>query len=136
MVADAGADIFWGQGIGPLAKWVDNHIFFRVPRVHLSGYNAQRAEWHREIEAHGGRRQDGGHLWYGGKDLPNDATEEFDEDCATQLRDLANISPRSAVDQEFAYADIDIDGLSDHLGIRWEITKSIPFGEEVVYLGF
>ena len=136
MVADAGADIFQGQGIGPLAKWVDDHIFFRVPRVHLSGYNAQRAEWHREIEVHGSHRQDGSRLWYGGKDLPNDATEEFNEDCTMQLRDLANVSPRSAADQEFAYADIDIDSLSDHLGIRWEITKSIPFGEEVVYLGF
>ena len=92
MVADAGADIFWGQGIGPLAKWVDNHIFFRVPRAHLSGYNAQRAEWHREIEAHGGHRQDGGRLWYGGKDLPNDATEEFNEDCAMLRLDRAFVS--------------------------------------------
>lgn len=40
MVADAGADIFWSSGIGPLAKWVDDHVFFRVPRMQLPGYNA------------------------------------------------------------------------------------------------
>ena len=32
MVADAGADVFRGNGISPLSKWVDDHIFFRVPR--------------------------------------------------------------------------------------------------------
>ena len=136
MVADAGADIFRGQGMGPLAKWVDDHIFFRIPRVHLARYNTQRGEWHREINAHGGRRQDGGRIWYGGKSLPNDATEEFDEDCSARLCDLADISPRPATDQEFAYADVDIDRLSARLGIRWEASKTIPFGEEVVYLGF
>ena len=31
MVADAGADIFRSCGIGPVSKWVDNHIFFRIP---------------------------------------------------------------------------------------------------------
>ena len=30
MLADAGADIFRGQGMGPLAKWVDDHIFFQI----------------------------------------------------------------------------------------------------------
>jgi hypothetical protein len=27
-IANAGADIFCAQGIGPVSKWVDNHIFF------------------------------------------------------------------------------------------------------------
>ena len=84
--------------MGPLAKWVDDHIFFRIPRVHLSEYNAQRAEWRREIQAHGGRRQEGSRIWYGGKKLPNDAIEEFDEDCNTELHNLADSSPRPAAD--------------------------------------
>ena len=136
MVADAGADVFRGHGMGPLSKWVDDHIFFRVPRGHLEAYNAQRGEWRREISAHGGRRQDGSRVWYGGKDLPNDVAEEFDEDCSAWLGDLADTSPRPAADREFAYADVDINRLSAHLGIRWELSKSIPFGEEVSYLGF
>ena len=136
MVADAGADVFRGQGMGPLDKWVDDHIFFRVPREHISSYNAERVEWHRDIQAHGSRRHDGGRVWYGGKELPNDITEEFYEDCGTEIRDLSSTSTRTAEDQKFAYADVDIDELSTHLGIKWETSKSIPFGEEVSYLGF
>lgn len=45
MVANAGADIFWGNGMRPLAKWVDDHVFFRIPHEHLSSYNRQRAGW-------------------------------------------------------------------------------------------
>jgi hypothetical protein len=122
--------------MGPLAKWVDDHIFFRVPWAHLPTYNAQRAEWHSEIQARGGRRQDGSRIWYGGKDLLNDSTEEFDEDCGASLHDLSATSPRSPSDRNFAYADTDIDELSAHLGIKWELSKSIPFGVEIPYLGF
>ena len=59
MVADAGADIFHSCGIGPISKWVDDHIFFRVPQVHLSKYNALRREWRQDIQAHRGHRQSG-----------------------------------------------------------------------------
>ena len=136
MLADAGADLFRGHGMGPLAKWVDDHIFFRVPRTHLRSYNAQRAEWHSEIHASGGRRQEGGCLWYGGKDIPGGLAEEFDEDCSATLHDFAHASPRPPPDRDFAYADADIDELSAYLGIRWQSSKTIPFGEEVPYLGF
>ena len=122
--------------MGPLAKWVDDHIFFRVPRAHLHSYNAQRAEWHGEIHANGGRRQEGGRLWYGGKNIPGGLAEEFDEDCSTALHDFAHASPRPPPDHDFAYADADIDELSSYLGIRWQSSKTIPFGEEVPYLGF
>ena len=30
-LGDATLDIFRAQGIGPASKWVDDHIFFRVP---------------------------------------------------------------------------------------------------------
>jgi hypothetical protein len=136
MVADAGADIFWGRGMGPVAKWVDDHIFFRVPWVHLSSCNAQRAQWQQEIQSHGGRRREGSRLWYGGKCLPDGSTEEFDEDCSTRLRNYAGASPRSPDDQQFSYADTDIDELSSRLGIKWQTSKSVPFVAEVPYLGF
>jgi hypothetical protein len=135
-VADAGADILRGNGIGPMAKWVDDHLFFRVPREHLPAYNADRARWHREIETHGGYQQEGGRLWYRGKDLPDGTPEEFDEDCHSLLRDWAGLSPRGASDQDFAYADADIDAVSGRLGIKWETSKTVPFGAQVPYLGF
>ena len=92
-LADAGADIFRGHGMGPLAKWVDDHIFFRVPRTHLHSYNAQRAIWCQEIQTNGGRRQEGSRLWYGGKALSSGLAEEFDEDCQASLHDLSQFSP-------------------------------------------
>ena len=136
MLADAGADIFRGRGMGPLAKWVDDHIFFRILRSHLPSYNLRRAEWCREIQTSGGRRQEGSRLWYGGNSLPSGLAEEFDEDCSTSLRDLSHTSPRPPFDSDFAYADADIDELSSLLGIKWQSTKTIPFGDEVPYLGF
>ena len=136
MVADAGADLFRGCGIGPLAKWVDDHVFFRIPCEHLQSYNASRAKWCQEIQAQGGRRHEGGRLWYGGILLPDGASQEFDEDCSTELHDLTNASPHTVEDAHFAYADPDIDELLERLGIKWETSKSIPFGMEVPYLGF
>ena len=136
MVADAGADILRCHGIGPLAKWVNNHIFFRVPCTQLPNYNAQCTEWQHEIQTHGGREQDGSQLWYRGKPLPDGSIEEFDKDCSTQLGNLAGTSSRSGEDQDFAYADSDIDNISARLGIKWEPSKSVPFGTEVPYLGF
>ena len=136
MVADAGADVFRGNGIGPVAKWVNDHIFFRVPREHLSTYNACRDQWSQDITQQGGRKQDGGRIWYEGKDLPNGFPEQFDEDCSTLFQDLAEVSHRTAEDQTFSYADTDIDTLSEHLGIRWESSKAVPFGPAVPYLGF
>ena len=62
--------------------------------------------------------------------------EEFDENCSTQLGDLASCSSRTQEDQAFAYADPDINHVSAHLGIKWETSKSVLFGMEVLYLGF
>ena len=135
-VADAGADIFRGNGIGPLSKWVDDHIFFRIPRQHLTVYNANRAQWSREIRQQGGHQQEGGRLWFRGKNLPDDYPEEFDEDCSVPFQDLAGSSPRSPDDALFTYADADIDAVSERLGIRCEPSKATPFGPEVPYLGF
>ena len=97
MLADAGADIFRGRGMGPLAKWVDDHVFFQILRSHLPSYNLRHAEWCCEIQTSGGCRQEGSRLWYGGNSLPSGLAEEFDEDCSTSLRDLWHTSPRVTV---------------------------------------
>ena len=41
-VVSAGADIMRFIGIGPILRWVDDHLFIRIPRIHLHSYN----EWH------------------------------------------------------------------------------------------
>jgi len=68
--------------------------------------------------------------------MPNRCPEEFDEDMASPLRDLSSVSARPPNDALFTYADIDIDNLSETLGIPWEVSKSIPFGSVVPYLSF
>jgi len=52
-LADAAADLFRFHGIGPLHKWVDDHIFIRIPIQHNLDYNAARASWHNAIKQHG-----------------------------------------------------------------------------------
>jgi hypothetical protein len=136
LVADAGADIFRANGIGPVSKWVDDHIFFRVPRTHLKSYNSSRAEWQREIEANGGQVRSGSRIWYRGKVMPDGTHEQFDEDCSTRVRDFALGTTCARKDCEYAYNDSDIDSLSDGLGIVWEISKTVPFGFSFPYLGF
>ena len=68
--------------------------------------------------------------------MPDGRLEEFDEDMAAPIRDLANTSSRSPYDASFTYADVDIDLLSEELGIPWESSKTIPFSVVVPYLGF
>ena len=59
-VADAGADLMRAEGIGPISKWVDDHVYFWIPWHHLDEYNRLQAQWQAQIEYHGGLHQDGG----------------------------------------------------------------------------
>jgi hypothetical protein len=135
-VADAGADLFRATGIGPLSKWVDDHIFFRIPRKHLPAYNEKRREWHKLIVKNGGRLQDGSRYWFQGETMPDGRVMEFDEDAGSPFQDFSAASPRSKHDALFTYNDTDINHLSDALGIPWENSKTIPFSQVVPYLGF
>ena len=127
-LADAGADIFRKEGIGPISKWVDDHIFFRIQKQYLTEYNGMREQWHQNILITGGRRQDGSRIWFCGKAMEDGRLEEFDEDNSVPFQDL---SPTT----QYTYDDSDIDRISHHLGIPWEISKTIPFGAVVPYLG-
>ena len=135
-VADAGADIFRSKGIGPLSKWVDDHIFFRILKVHLEEYNKNRTKWAKEIALNGGAIVDGGRKWYKGATMPNDSAEEYDEDAHFPLQDLSHTSPRTSADAQFTYCIDDIDTISLQLGIPWEKSKDIPFSSHPTFLGF
>lgn len=43
-VADAGVDIMRAKGLGPISKWVDDHLFIRIRREHIPKYNEKRNE--------------------------------------------------------------------------------------------
>ena len=136
LLADSGSDIFQANGMGPLSKWVDNHIFFQIPHQHLNSYNNQHLSWSQAITVNGGQIHEGSHIWYRGDVMPDGHPEEFDEDMASPLCDLSHTSMCSPDDTLFTYASTDIDLLSEELGIPWEASKTVPFGFVVLYLGF
>jgi hypothetical protein len=136
IVADAGAQLMRKKGMGPISKWVDDHLFARIRCIYLEKVNKQRRDAAARISTNGGKFHDGGRLWFKGELMPNDHHEEFDEDCSTPILNLSNQSPRSIEDAKFTYAMADIDQLSDELGIPWEITKDIPFSSEAPFIGF
>ena len=135
-IGDATLDIFRAQGIGPISKWVDDHIFFRIPAEHCSTYNLQRQRWHGIIMQNGGRHQSGSRLWYKGESMPDDSPAEFDEDAACSIADYSSLPNRAGIDSIFTYCDVDIDHISGQLGIPWEPSKTIPFSSSVPFLGF
>ena len=63
--ADALADIFRAEGMGPTSKWVDDQVFIRILRTHLDQYNQSRATLRKAITEAGGWKQRGGRLWTG-----------------------------------------------------------------------
>lgn len=135
-VADAAAAIFRSHGLGPLLKWVDDHVFIHLLRVHLPAYKAMRRVWRDWIQSVGGEHHTGGRLWYGGYCQESDFFQEFAEDCAFLLADHSGDSPRSAVDSQYAYNMDDVDRVSVRLGIPWEPSKDLPFASEFSFTGF
>jgi hypothetical protein len=69
-VADAAAQLFRHQGIGPLTKYVDDHAFFRIPKVHIEAYNQLRSKCAQVIATNGGAVQTNSRIWYPGRSLP------------------------------------------------------------------
>ena len=96
-LGDAGAQIMCFHSIGPLSKWVDDHIFFHILRQHLEEYNLSRKQWACHVAENGGEIHDGGHLWFKDEVLPNDQPEEFDEDLSCTIQDLSQVSDRFVV---------------------------------------
>ncbi|KAF4609430.1 hypothetical protein D9613_012950 [Agrocybe pediades] len=133
-IQDAAVDIFRSQGIGPITKWVDDHIFAQVPVASLVSYNTFRASV-RTFFASNGPHHAGGRLWYGAGSFSDASLRESDDDYRFPLLDLSNNSPRSANDSLFAYNMEDVDDLSRHLGIPWESSKDVPFSSAALYIG-
>ena len=129
--ADALANIFRAEGLGPTCKWVDDQTFIRIQRVHLSEYNRTRANLRKTIMGAGGWKQQGGRLWTGRGCLSDGRIEEFDEDMSFPIRDLA-----ADRDHGFTYDLSDIDHISTQLGIPWERSKDVDFSSSFPFIGF
>ena len=136
IIGDAGTQLMRARGIGPVSKWVDDHLFLCILRKHIQTCNRQRESCAIDISANGGELHDGGRLWFKGAIMSDDRSEEFDEDCKKPIQDLSNRSLRSEEDSHYSYSLADIDEISKELGIPWELEKDIPFQTEVPFGGF
>jgi hypothetical protein len=134
-MADAGAEVFRNNGIGPLDKWVDDHLFIRIKCIFLAQYNKWRKNWNLTF-ARSGMRQTGGRIWFGEQCLETGKLEEANENRSKPIKDLSNDSPRSEHDKSFTYNARDIDVLSEKLGVIWEPLKDQPFAPSTTYTGF
>ena len=134
-VANAGAEILQAKGIGPLDKWIDDHLFFHIPKSQLQQYNEARAEWHSDIMLTGPKHT-ASRVWYSGIEHMDGSSEEFNESCVFPIQDLADRSPRLKEDALFTYNFTDINEISRDLGIPWETSKDQPFVTSTIYIGF
>ena len=135
-LADAAAQIFRHRGLGPIDKWVDDHVFFHIRKEHLADYNLTRNAWKSDIASHAGFQHIKGRFWFAGRPLLNGASEEFNEDCSSPIADLSLASSHSLHNASFTYSLADIDTISNELGIPWEICKDQPFSHSTIYIGF
>lgn len=135
LVADGGAEIFRNKGLGPLDKWVDDHIFLRIRLEYLEQYNEHRKEWNR-LFASEGMQQTGGRIWFGRMCTDTGKLEELSENCSKPLQDHSQRTPRSEHDKLFTFCLQDIDDLSEDLGIIWERLKDQLFSTSTLYTGF
>ncbi|KAG6329877.1 hypothetical protein ID866_9212, partial [Astraeus odoratus] len=124
------------HGIGPLDKWVNDHIFIRIRKEYFTKYNTACAQWHQEILTNGNIKQTGGRPWFPGKLMQAGLTKEFNESCTYQIKDLSDSSPCTEHYALFSYNLADIDTFSEYLGIPWEQSKDQPFASSTVYIGF
>lgn len=125
--ADAACDILRAEGIGPIVKWVDDHVFVRIKSHLISAYNQKRREWRRIIDECGGQHHSGGRLWYGGRVLADERIEEFAEDMVFPLQVLTT--------GEYPYTLESINAITDPLGIVWELSKDQDFAPAVTFTG-
>ena len=132
---DASLDILHAAGIGPVIAWVDDHLFFHLPRSALTNYNKLHETKARVIAGHSGRVKEKGCWWYKGDMLVDGSIEEFAEDCTHVVRDLVadSLDDCSAL---HAYGFDHINCITDCLGIPREPSKDTPFSTTPVFLGF
>ncbi|KAF5339290.1 hypothetical protein D9757_014866 [Collybiopsis confluens] len=135
-LADAGMEIARGKGLGPVTKWVDDHLWLRILRAHLDEYNKLRKELQERVRQSGGVIHNKGRLLYRGHTLPSGQQEEFDDDFMFPLIDMSGASSRSIEDSKFTYAFCDIDQVTLPLGYTWALEKRYPFCESPTYFGF
>ena len=133
LFGDALADILRANGIGLVLKWVDDFIFFQVPRDTIPAYNKARDKNQTTILSNGGRLQTGRRLWFKGKVSDEAGAEQFAEDLAFPIRHIHDYPSGTFL---YPYDFEEIDRVTKPLSILWESSKDVPFSQTVPFIGF
>ena len=123
-VADFLADLFRSHGIGPLSKWVDDFIFFRLPKATVPLANCQRQKLRSSVFP----QQHNARSFFLGPTQPDGSISEYDECFHFPLICYP--------DPFFSYNADHIDSLSQAIGLPWHSEKTQGFSSSAVYLGF
>ncbi|KAG6328190.1 hypothetical protein ID866_10899 [Astraeus odoratus] len=85
-LSDAFCEILHHHGMGPLDKWVDDHIFFCICKEHLATYNQTCLTAHQDILQHPPLPKfSGSRLWFQGHPHSDTTTAEFTIPLASTL---------------------------------------------------
>ena len=133
LFGDALADLLRAKGIGPVLKWVDDFILFRIPCKAIPAYNKWRSENQTIVAQNGGMLRTGGRLWFKGRSSLEVGSEHFAEDLSFPLQLL---QPHANNSGDYPYDFVDVDKVTTPLGIPWETSKDVPFSNVVPFIGF
>ncbi|KAG6327358.1 hypothetical protein ID866_11731 [Astraeus odoratus] len=118
-LSDACCEILHHHGIGPLDKWVDDHIFFHIHKEHLAAYSQTCLASYQDILQHDpSPKFRGSRLWFQGHTRSDTTSVKFTHDAL------------------FSYSMQDLDLLSENLSIPWEPSKDQPFHHSTIYISF
>ncbi|PAV19700.1 reverse transcriptase ribonuclease H [Pyrrhoderma noxium] len=123
-VADLFADLFRSQGLGPVCKWVDDFVFFRIPRSTIPQYNKYRSSLQPSLI----KSQHNARVFFEGPPLPDGTYPQYDEDFVFPVQQYS--------DPQFSFSPYDLDSFSQRIGLPWKHDKSTPFADTFTYLGF
>lgn len=126
------ADILRAKGTGPVIKWVDDPVFFRVPKHLIPTYNKYREQKREAIVSNGGILQSRGRLWYKGEMFDEAGAEPFAEGMSTPIKHIKDRENGGII---FLCDIAEIDEVSGPLGVPWESSKDIPFSTAVPFTG-
>ncbi|OJA17919.1 hypothetical protein AZE42_12009 [Rhizopogon vesiculosus] len=124
-----------GQGLSSTSQELTS-LLSTYPFASALHHQQALMHWAREIAENDGVITTGGCKWYKGATMPNDASEEFDEDASYPIQNLSACSPHSPEDAKFSYCMEDIDYLSSMLGIPWKLSKDKAFSFLPPFIGF
>jgi len=92
-VGDTTTELFWANSIGPVSKWVNDHLFFWIQWEYLAESNQNRKRWRTKILQNGGEHCKKGRLWFQGIPMPNGISNKFDKNMSFQFKVLATQLP-------------------------------------------